>query len=40
MCDQAKILDLKTRDALFIEMAPDDIVFEVVDILYGLIEIE
>lgn len=40
MCDQAKILDVKERRAAFIEKAPEDIVFEVVDIISGLIEIE
>ena len=40
MCDQAKILDLSKRNAEFIEKAPDDIVFEAVDIITGFIEIE
>ncbi|MDL2264565.1 type II toxin-antitoxin system PemK/MazF family toxin [Synergistaceae bacterium OttesenSCG-928-I11] len=39
MCDQAKILDLQKRGAEWIERAPDDIVFEVVDIIAGFIEI-
>ena len=40
MCDQAKILDLQKRNADFIEHAPDDIIFEVVDIISGFVEIE
>ena len=38
MCDQAKILDLESRGAEFIEKAPDDIVFEATDIVIGIIE--
>ena len=40
LCDQAKILDLRERNADFIERAPDDILFEAVDIVIGCIEIE
>jgi mRNA interferase MazF len=40
MCNQAKILDLRERDAVFIETAPEDIVAEAVDMINGLIEIE
>jgi len=40
MCDQAKILDLQKRRASFIERAPDDIIFEVTDIIGGIVEIE
>ena len=40
MCDQAKILDLQSRNAEFIEKAPDDIIFEVADIISGFVEIE
>jgi len=40
MCDQAKILDLHERNAHFIERAPDEIVFEVADIISGFVEIE
>jgi mRNA interferase MazF len=39
MCDQAKILDLSQRNAEFIEAAPDDIFFEVSDIIIGIVEI-
>jgi mRNA interferase MazF len=40
LCDQAKILDLQERNAAFIESAPEDILFEVTDIIGGFIEIE
>lgn len=40
LCDQAKILDLQQRNAEFIESVPDDIIFEVTDIISGFIEIE
>ncbi len=40
MCDQAKILDLEQRNAVFIEAAPEDIVLEVIDIIDGFIERE
>lgn len=40
MCDQAKILDLQQRNAEFIEKVPDDILFEVTDIICGFVEIE
>ena len=40
MCDQAKILDIVSRNAEFIETAPEDIVFDAVDIVAGIIEFE
>lgn len=40
MCDQAKILDVASREAEFIEKAPEDVVFEAVDIVAGIIEFE
>ena len=40
MCDQAKILDLRQRNAEFIEKAPTDIIFEVADIVSGFVEVE
>jgi len=40
MCEQVKALDITVRNASFYEKAPDDIVQEVFDILYGVIEIE
>lgn len=38
MCDQAKILDIASRSAEYIETAPEDIVFEAVDIVAGILE--
>jgi len=40
MCEQVKALDIRKRNASFKEKAPDNIVQEVFDILYGIIEIE
>lgn len=40
MCDQAKILDVQQRNAEFIESVPEDILFEVSDIIAGFVEIE
>jgi mRNA interferase MazF len=40
MCDQAKILDLQKRNAEYIETVPEDILFEVTDIISGIVEIE
>lgn len=40
MCDQAKILDIQMRNAVFVEKVPQDILEEVVDIINGFIEIE
>ena len=40
MCDQAKILDIVSRNAELIETAPKDIVFDAVDIVAGIIEFE
>jgi mRNA interferase MazF len=40
LCDQAKIFDIRARNSEFVEKAPKDIVFEVVDIVSGFIEIE
>ena len=39
LCDQAKVLDLHRRNAEWIEAAPEDILFEAVDIVRGLIEV-
>lgn len=38
MCDQAKILDLRERNADFIERVPNNIIFEVVDIINSFLE--
>ncbi len=40
LCDQSRILDINARNYEFIERVPKDIVFEVVDIISGFIEIE
>jgi mRNA interferase MazF len=39
MCDQARMLDLNSWGASFVEKAPSDIVAESVDIISGFIEI-
>jgi mRNA interferase MazF len=39
MCDQVKSLDLYRRNAKFLEKAPPDIIFQVVDMVYSFIEI-
>ena len=39
ICDQAKFVDLTARGAMFLEQAPEDIVFEAVDIIIGFVEI-
>lgn len=38
MCDQARMLDLNSRGAVFKEKAPDDIIAEAVDLLIGFVE--
>jgi len=40
MCDQAKTLDLQKRNAEYIEHVPNDIISEVIDIIYGFLEPE
>ena len=40
MCEQVKSLDISVRNASLIEIAPSNIIQEVFDILYGIIEIE
>ena len=40
MCEQVKALDISVRNASLKEKAPNNIVQEVFDILYGIIEIE
>ena len=39
MCDQARMLDLNSRNALFVEKAPAALTVEAVDIITGFIEI-
>lgn len=38
MCEQMKALDIYARKAMFYEKAPQDIVDEIIDILFGFIE--
>ena len=38
LSDQSRTLDIKARNYEFIEKTPDDILFEVVDIISGFIE--
>ncbi len=38
MCEQVKTLDILARDAAFKEKVPEDIVKEIIDILFGFIE--
>lgn len=40
MCEQARMLDLASRHADFVEKAPNDIVADVVDMIFGFIEIK
>jgi mRNA interferase MazF len=40
LCDQVRTLDIKARNFEFIERLSEDILFEVIDILNGFIEIE
>jgi mRNA interferase MazF len=39
LCDQAKIVDLKARKAVYVEVLPEDILEEIVDIIIGMVEI-
>jgi len=39
MCEQMRSIDLSARNAEFAEKLPPDLMCEVVDILYGMIEI-
>ena len=38
LCDQVMVLDLSVRNAEYAEQLPVDILNEVVDIIYGMIE--
>jgi mRNA interferase MazF len=40
LADQARILDINARKYEFIEKLPDDILWEVIDIINGFIELE
>jgi mRNA interferase MazF len=39
LCDQCRMLDLNSRQATFVEKAPDDLLAEAVDLIQGFIEI-
>lgn len=39
LCDQSKMLDVGKRNATFVEKAPDNIIADVVDMVYSFIEI-
>jgi mRNA interferase MazF len=39
MCDQVKALDMQSRNATFVENAPEDLIAEAVDIVIAMIEI-
>ena len=39
LCDQARMLDLNSRNASFVEKAPAALTAEAVDIITGFIEI-
>lgn len=39
MCDQARMLDLASRGAGFVEKVPEDVLTEVIDMITGFIEI-
>jgi len=38
LCDQARTLDINARKYEFIENIPEDILLEIIDIIYGFIE--
>ncbi len=38
MCDQARMLDLASRKAIFKEKAPPELIAEVIDLITGFIE--
>jgi mRNA interferase MazF len=40
LCDQTRTLDINARNYEFIETVPEDILFNVIDIINGFIEIE
>ncbi|MDR1149864.1 MAG: type II toxin-antitoxin system PemK/MazF family toxin [Spirochaetaceae bacterium] len=40
LCDQARTLDINARNFEYIELVPEDILLEVLDIITGFIEIE
>jgi mRNA interferase MazF len=40
LCDQTRTLDINARNYEYIETIPDDILFDVIDIINGFVEIE
>ena len=40
LCDQVRMLDLSSRNAVFREKAPEDILAEAVDIITGFLEMK
>lgn len=40
MCDEVKSLDIRMRNAEFVEKVPGDILAEVIDIIVGFVEVE
>ena len=39
LCDQARMLDLNSRNAVFVEKAPAALVAEAVDLIIGFVEL-
>ena len=39
LCEQVKSLDISARGAVFLEKAPRDILEEIIDILFGFVEV-
>ena len=39
VCDQVRTVDLLARNAVYIEVIPRDLLLEIIDIVYGFIEI-
>jgi mRNA interferase MazF len=40
LCDQTRTLDINARNYVYIEDIPDDILFDIIDIISGFIEME
>jgi mRNA interferase MazF len=40
LCDQARTLDINARKFEYIEKISDEILFEIIDIIHGFIEVE
>lgn len=39
LCDQVRTVDLAARKAEYIEVIPEDLLLEIIDIVFGLIEV-